>query len=185
MTDFGPKEILSRIRVRTGSLAAVAVVLLATPNWTSIIVGAAISFLGLAVRTWASGHLRKEKKLAVSGPYRYSRNPLYLGNFILGAGIAAGSRSWWILGLFIVYFAVFYPFIICQERERMKQLFPEQYEEYGKKVPLFFPWPKRRNYASRGKFSWALYQRNKEYRAVIATVVLWLVLAAKVLLLNR
>jgi hypothetical protein len=52
-------------------------------------------------------------------------------------------------------------------------------------VPLFFPWPQRRNHASRGKFSWALYQRNKEYRAVIATVVLWLVLAVKVLLLNR
>jgi len=185
MTDFGPKEILSRVRVRTGSLAAVAVVLLATPNWISIIVGAFISVLGLAVRTWASGHLRKEKKLAVSGPYRYSRNPLYLGNFILGAGIAAGSRSWWILGLFIVYFAVFYPLIICQEREQMRELFPEQYEEYGKKVPLFFPLPRRRNHASREKFSWALCKQNKEYRALIATVALWLALAGKVLLLNR
>lgn len=185
MTDFGPKEILSRVRVRTGSLAAVAVVLLATPNWTSIIIGVSISALGLAVRTWASGHLRKEKKLAVSGPYRYSRNPLYLGNFILGAGIAAGSRSWWILGLFIVYFAVFYPFIICQEREQMRKLFPEQYKEYKKNVPLFFPLLWRRNHASREKFSWALYRQNKEYRALIATVALWLVLAARILLLNR
>ena len=185
MTDFGPKEVLSRIRVRTGSLAAVAAVLLATPNWTSIIVGVAISVIGLAVRTWASGHLRKEKKLAVSGPYQYSRNPLYLGNFILGAGIVAGSRSWWILGLFIVYFAIFYPLIICQERERLRELFPGQYEEYGKKVPLFFPSPRRRNHASRGKFGWALYKQNKEYRALIATVALWLVLAGKVLLLNR
>jgi protein-S-isoprenylcysteine O-methyltransferase Ste14 len=185
MTDFSPKEILSRVRVRTGSLAAAAVVLLASPNWTSIIVGASISVLGLAVRTWASGHLRKEKKLAVSGPYRYSRNPLYLGNFILGAGIAAGSRSWWILGLFIFYFAVFYPPIICQEKERMRELFPEQYEEYGKKVPLFFPSPRRRNHASWEKFSWALYKQNRECRALFATVALWLALAAKVLLLNR
>ncbi|MDH7513410.1 MAG: isoprenylcysteine carboxylmethyltransferase family protein [Clostridiales bacterium] len=185
MSDFGPKEILSRIRVRTGSLAAAAVVLLATPNWASILIGVSISVLGLAIRTWASGHLRKEKRLTVSGPYRYSRNPLYLGNFILGAGIAAGSRSWWIVWLFIVYFAVFYPLIIVQERKRMKELFPIQYEEYRKKVPLFFPSPLRCNHASREKFSWALYKQNKEYRALIATVALWLTLAGKVLLLNR
>ncbi len=185
MDDFGPKEILSRIRVRTGTLIAVAVVLLATPDWTSIIVGVFLSAVGLSVRTWASGHLRKEKRLTVSGPYRYSRNPLYLGNFVLGAGIVVGSRSWWIAGLFLVYFAVFYPLIICRERERMRKLFPEQYEEYRKKVPLFFPSPLRRNHASREEFSWALYKQNKEYRALIATAVLWLVLAGKILLLNR
>lgn len=185
MSEFSPREWLSRLRVRAGLFAAIAVIILARPTWTSIAIGVAISFAGLAVRAWASGHLRKEKALAVSGPYRFSRNPLYLGNMIMGIGIVFGARSWWVLGLFAVYFALFYPIIIRREKDRMKELFPEQYEEYRKKVPSFFPSLLRRSFPSHGKFGWALYRKNKEYRALMGTLLFWLILAAKILLLNR
>lgn len=185
MGDFSAEELLNRLRVRAGLIAAVAVILLAQPTWLSLIEGAVISLLGLSIRAWASGHLRKEKKLAVSGPYRYSRNPLYLGNFILGLSIVAGSRSWWVGGVFLTYFTIFYPLIIRREKERMKELFPEQYEEYRKRVPSFFPSLKRQNLASQINFSRSLYKQNKEYRALIGTVAFWLILAAKILLLNR
>lgn len=178
-------ELLNRLRVRAGLIAAIAVVLLARLTWISLIEGVCISLIGLSVRAWASGHLRKEKELAVSGPYRYSRNPLYLGNSILGIGIVVGSRSWWVFGLFVAYFAIFYPLIIRREKERMKELFPEQYEEYRKRVPSFFPSLKKRTPPSQIKFSWSLYTQNREYRALTGTGVFWLILAAKILLLNR
>jgi protein-S-isoprenylcysteine O-methyltransferase Ste14 len=178
------EEILNRIRVRAGLFLAIAVVLLARPDWTSILLGVLVCLLGLAIRGWASGHLSKEKKLAVSGPYRYSRNPLYVGNFLLGIGVVGGARSWWVVGLFVCYYGVFYPLIIRRERNRMRELFPQQYEEYGKKVPLFFP-SIRRHLPAKGKFSWALYRQNKEYRALQGTILVWLVLAAKHILLNR
>ncbi len=178
------EEILNRLRVRAGVFLAIAVILLARPVWTSIFLGVLISFFGLAIRAWASGHLRKEKTLAVSGPYRYSRNPLYVGNFLLGIGIVVGARSWWVFGLFVGYYGIFYPLIIRRERNRMRELFPQQYEEYRKKVPLFFP-SIRKHYPAKGKFSWALYMRNKEYRALQGTVLVWLILAAKLILLNR
>jgi len=178
------RETLNRLRVRAGLFIAVAVIVLARPTWSSILTGILISFLGLAVRAWASGHLRKEKVLAVSGPYRYSRNPLYLGNFLLGIGITAGARSWWVLGLCIAYYALFYPMMIRRERERMKNLFPRQYHEYGKRVPLFFPNPLK-HLPANGRFSWSLYRQNKEYRALYGTVLVWLVLAAKLLLLKQ
>jgi protein-S-isoprenylcysteine O-methyltransferase Ste14 len=177
------QEILNRFRVRAGLFLALAVILLARPTWRSILSGILICALGLAIRTWASGHLRKEKELAVSGPYRYSRNPLYLGNFLLGIGVTVGARSWWVLGLCVSYFAVFYPLIIRRERERMKNLFPRQYEDYGKKVPLFFP-SLRKHLPANGRFSWSLYRLNKEYRALLGTILVWLVLAAKLLLLK-
>jgi protein-S-isoprenylcysteine O-methyltransferase Ste14 len=164
---------------------ALAVLVLARPDWASILYGVAVSVVGLGIRAWASGHLKKEKALAVSGPYRYSRNPLYLGNFVLGLSIVAGAHSWWVLGLFVVYFATFYPLIIQRERERMRQLFPKEYEEYGKKVPLFFPSLRRRLQATPARFSWTLYGQNKEYRALIGTAIFWLILAVKALLLNR
>ncbi len=185
MPDSTVPELISRLRVRTGSLIAVAVLLLATPTWPSVLVGIFLSALGLVVRTWASGHLRKEKKLAVSGPYRYSRNPLYLGNFILGIGIAAGAYSWWVLAIAGLYFALFYPILILEEKKRMKELFPQEYEEYGKKVPLFFPSFRKRNDSSPEKFSWLLYKQNKEYRALLGTAAFWLLLITKLLVLNR
>jgi protein-S-isoprenylcysteine O-methyltransferase Ste14 len=185
MSDAKIKELLNRMRVRAGLIAAIAVVLLAHPAWLSLGEGVFISLLGLGIRAWASGHLRKEKELTVSGPYRYSRNPLYFGNFILGIGIVVGARSWWVLGLFVAYFGIFYPLIIRRERERMKQLFPEQYEEYRKRVPSFFPSLKKRTLPSKIKFSWPLYKRNREYRALTGAAVFWLILAAKILLLNR
>jgi len=178
------QEILNRLRVRSGLFLAIAVVLLARSTWTSILLGVLISFFGLAVRAWASGHLSKEKKLAVSGPYRYSRNPLYVGNFLLGIGIVVGVRSWWVLGLFIIYYGIFYPLIIRRERERMRELFPQQYEEYGRRVPLFLP-SIRKHLPVRGKWSRSLYMQNKEYRALQGTILIWLVLAAKLFILNR
>jgi protein-S-isoprenylcysteine O-methyltransferase Ste14 len=184
MTRPSLEDILNRLRVRVGLFIAIAVVLLARPTWTSILLGILVSFFGLTIRAWASGHLRKEKTLAVSGPYRYSRNPLYIGNFILGIGIVVGARSWWVLGIFIVYYGVFYPLIIRRERDRMRELFPQQYEEYGKKVPLFFP-SIRKHLPVKGKFSRTLYIQNKEYRALQGTVLVWLVLAVKLIVLNR
>jgi len=178
------EEVLNRLRVRAGLFLAIAVVILARPNWRSILLGVLITFLGLAIRAWASGHLSKERRLAVSGPYRYSRNPLYIGNFLLGIGIVVGGRSWWVFGLFVCYYGIFYPLIIRRERNRMRALFPQQYEEYGKKVPLFFP-SFRKHLPAKGKFSWALYLQNKEYRALQGTILVWLVLASKLLLLNR
>jgi protein-S-isoprenylcysteine O-methyltransferase Ste14 len=184
MTRWSWQEISNRFRVRSGLFLAIAVILLARPTWISILLGVLISFLGLAVRAWASGHLSKEKALAVSGPYRYSRNPLYIGNFLLGIAIVVGARSWWVLGLFVFYYGMFYPLIICRERDRMRELFPRQYEEYGKKVPLFLP-SLRKHFPAKGKWSRSLYMQNMEYRALEGTLMIWLVLAAKLLLLNR
>ncbi len=179
------KELFNRWRVRVGWIAAIAVIILARPTWLALAEGIFVSVIGLAIRAWASGHLQKEKELTVSGPYRFSRNPLYLGSLIIGVGIVVGARSWWALGLFVVYFGAFYPLIIRRERDRMKQLFPEQYEEYKKTVPSFFPSLKKRSIPSGTRFSWSLYKQNKEYRALVGGLVFWLILTAKIFLLNR
>lgn len=171
-----------RWRVRVGSLAFLACLVLARPSWRSVALGAAVSLAGLIIRAWAAGHLKKEKELAVSGPYRYSRNPLYFGNLILGLSLAAGSGSTVVVIIFASYFLVFYPVIILTERERMKKLFPEKYKEYIKHVPLFFPWRKPHACQDRVKFSWSQYGANREYRALVGSLVYWVVLSIRILL---
>jgi len=168
-------------RVRVCSIALILVIILSRPTLASLLAGVGICLIGLFIRIWAAGHLRKEKKLTISGPYQYTRNPLYLGNFILGIGVVVGSYSWFVLGIFIFYFLLFYPPVIRKESERMKELFAEKYEEYKKKVPLFLPSLKPYPCPEKIKFSWALYNKNKEYRALIGTAVFWIILVAKLL----
>jgi len=134
-------------RVRSGLLALVLTILFARPTLLALLIGLAVTSAGLALRLWACGHLKKEKELTTSGPYRHTRNPLYLGNLFIGIGVVISSYSWWAVLIFAIYFLVFYPVIILEEKGRMKKLFPNQYKPYSQKVPLFFPnfrpsWPK-------------------------------------------
>jgi protein-S-isoprenylcysteine O-methyltransferase Ste14 len=170
-------------RVRSALLGVVLAVILAHPSRTSLIAGGSISLIGLAIRAWASSHIRKERELAVSGPYRYTRNPLYFGNFILGISMAVGGNSFWPALIFTIYFAIFYPVIILVEKERMEKYFPRQYREYKKHVPLFLPRLNPSLDEENSMVSFRLYLANKEYRAFIGTLIFWLIHTAKFLFL--
>jgi len=172
---------LYRWRVRAGLVFLPALILVARPRPASVIAGVAVCVLGLLIRAWAAGHIKKEKELAVSGPYRYTRNPLYLGNFFLGLGVGIGTDSWAGLIIFAVYFLAFYPPVILEERERMKRLFPAAYEDYRKKIPIFFPTLRPYPAAPGAKFSAAQYRKNHEQRALVGSGIIWAILMARML----
>jgi len=182
MINLSVKNIIQRWRIRAGYSGIIIVIILARPNWISIIAGFSLCSIGLLIRTWAAGHLIKEKKLTVSGPYQYTRNPLYLGNIILGLSIVLVSYSWWVLIVFAVYALLFYPSAVKGEKRRMKELFPEKYEEYSQKVPLFFPSIKRNYPVEDNKFSFLIYKKNKEYRALFGALLFWMIMIGKALL---
>lgn len=174
-------EMIYRWRVRMIPLLAILVIFLAKPALFPFLTGLGLCLLGLMFRMWAAGHIRKEKELTVSGPYKYTRNPLYLGNLILGISIVVGTYSWWCLLIFVVYFLLFYPPVMREERERMKCLFPEKYDEYKKRVPLFFPSLKPSVSSKKIKFSLPLYKKNREYRALIGASIFWFILGLKMI----
>ena len=191
MSEFNFKSAIYRWRVRGGFIGILLAIVLAKPDLTSILTGIAINLFGLYIRTWAAGHLKKEKELTISGPYKYTRNPLYVGNLILGIGAVVCSRSWWMLAYFSAYFLLFYPVAIKNEKERMKKYFPREYEDYKRKVPLFFPSLKPLSYSQKrgqspflqkGRFNWKLYKKNKEYRALLGAVLFWMLMLGKMLL---
>ena len=171
-------------RVRVSLLFVILAIVLAKPEIWAILVGVGLTIIGLGIRTWACGHLEKEKELTTSGPYRYTRNPLYFGNLLIGLGIVIASQSWWVLGCAFVVFVIFYPVIILSEKQKMEGLFPIEYATYKKHVPLFFPiyfstWPHQDI-----RFHWGKYKKNKELRAIIGSALVWLLLTAKLLFMN-
>ena len=167
-----------RWRVRAGYLVGVLYWLLARPTPHSIVYGAILAGLGLLIRGIASGHLRKDRELAVTGPYACTRNPLYLGSALLAAGFIVAGHSW-IAGLLVAaYFGIFYYAVMRNEEEDLRARFGAAFEQYAARVPLFFPRAPQgpveaTNSASEsnGNFSMAQYLRNREYKALIGTAV--------------
>lgn len=169
---------LQRFRVPLGFLFAVVFVIFARPTPVLMIVGGVVAVLGLLIRAWASGHIRKTQTLAVSGPYAYTRNPLYLGSFLIGAGFTIASGVWWLALLFIVLFLGIYFPVMNVESEDLTRIFGLEYEEYAGRVPLFFPRLSAREKTAT-KFDFGLYLKYREYRAAIGLVTALGLLAAK------
>ena len=144
-----------------------------------LLCGVGIGFLGLLLRGFAAGHLRKHKQLAISGPYAFTRNPLYLGSVLLAAGFSVASHSWISTLLLAAYLAIFYPVVIRREQAELKTLYGVAFVEYASRVPAF--WPRLSPaMASTDRFSWPLYRQNREYEAaiglVVAMVILWILM---------
>ncbi len=172
-------RIARRIRVPLGFAFAILYLWVARPNWKSMALGLGFVVAGLAIRALASGHVEKNERLAVTGPYAYTRNPLYLGSLVLAVGFAIVSRNWWIgVGLVVMFLAIYLP-VIRSEEEFLRQRFPE-FEEYSRTVPRLWPrlvWWGR----SGGSFSWPLYWKHREYNAALGVVAILALLGAKLL----
>jgi protein-S-isoprenylcysteine O-methyltransferase Ste14 len=122
------------------------------PTPVSFGIGLFLVALGAWWRVWAGGHLTRNARLAVSGPYEYTRNPFYLGRFlfIVGFGIMAGlgfnldQRTNMILTVIfavaiIAFFFVYMPRKEQREGDRLLEIFGEEYATYRKNVPPLFP----------------------------------------------
>ena len=182
---------VQRWRVPLGFACAAVFIVLARPDRRSLAVGGAVALVGLLIRAWASGHIRKNARLAVSGPYAHTRNPLYLGSFILGLGFTvAASSDWWLLlllgGLFAALFLGIYWPVMRVEAATLAEMFGGEYKAYAEAVPLLFPRPtpyRPGNPAADSvKFDPTLYMRYREYRAAVGLVVAWGVLWLKAVL---
>jgi protein-S-isoprenylcysteine O-methyltransferase Ste14 len=173
--------IARRIRVPLGFAFAILYFWLARPTWLFVALGAVIVTPGLLIRALASGHVRKNEALATSGPYAYTRNPLYLGSLLIGVGFAVAARSWWIgVALVVMFFAIYLP-VIRAEEEFLRESFPE-FEEYAKNVPRMLPriTPYAIARPSGEGFSFDLYRKHREYNALIGALAMFVVLIAKI-----
>ncbi|HKM79872.1 MAG TPA: isoprenylcysteine carboxylmethyltransferase family protein [Candidatus Acidoferrum sp.] len=173
------REFFSRWRVRLGYLLAVVVLLLARPTPHSILLGAAVGVIGLAIRAYSAGYLHKQEVLTTTGPYALTRNPLYFGSSILAVGAAVAMRSWLAAAVILVYFAVVYAFVMRREAIELRGKHGVAFDEYAAAVPLFFPrfTPRSLPGAARGAFSWAQYKRNHEYEAPVGLLLFLILLA--------
>jgi protein-S-isoprenylcysteine O-methyltransferase Ste14 len=165
-------EALARRRVTIGFVCAAVALWLADPTPRSIAFGALVAGIGELIRIWAAGHLEKGREVTVSGPYRFSRHPLYVGSSLIGAGIAIASASVIVALLTGTYLAVTLTAAIATEEKHLTEKFGHAYPEYR---------DGRARDAVR-RFSFARAMRNREYRAVCGLAAALALLALKVYL---
>ena len=144
----------------------------ARPDAVLLWTGGALILAGLIVRGWAAGVLEKDRELAVSGPYAFTRNPLYLGSFVIGVGAGVAGGRIWIGLVFLAFFIWAYRGAMARESDRLEERFGEGYRRYRHAVPAFVPRlkpyrPPRGAPPAPTSFSLARYVRNREWEAAL------------------
>jgi protein-S-isoprenylcysteine O-methyltransferase Ste14 len=168
-----------RIRVPLGFALAVLFLFLAKPSWHSLLWSLLLVLPGIALRAAASGHVKKNRELTTSGPYGYTRNPLYLGSILIAVGFAVAARSAWLALALLIMFLVIYLPVIHSEENFLRSTFPN-FDEYTSRVPRLLP---RLTSATseRGSFSSALYRKHREYNALMGSAALYAALIVKLI----
>jgi len=190
-TQWSWQKVARRIRVPLGFLAAVVFLVTIArhvPNFSAVAWSLALVLPGLALRAAASGTVKKNQELTVSGPYAFTRNPLYLGSSLIAAGFALAALSWPLTLLLAIGFVVIYIPVVASEEKFLRATFPG-FDAYCSLVPRFLPrlTPAKipsANVSSplsqpvtpgtSGGFSLRLYLQHREYNAAIGAVLLYL-----------
>jgi len=161
---------IARWRVTLGFVFAAIVLWLAEPTRTSLLWGALVAGGGELIRIWAAGHVEKSREVTRSGPYQFTRHPLYLGSSIIGIGIAVASASWLVAAIVLGYLAITIAAAIRAEEAHLREKFGSEYDAYAARVAP----PMIRS------FSMTRALDNREHHTIAGLVVALLLLAFKV-----
>jgi protein-S-isoprenylcysteine O-methyltransferase Ste14 len=182
----GWQKIARRIRVPLGFVLAGVFLWLARPTWKTMLLSLLLVVPGVWLRAYAAGYVRKNRELTLTGPYAYTRNPLYMGSAMIAFGFAVAAGSWIILAALAVMFAAIYIPTILSEEAYLREHFAG-FDEYAAKVPRLLPrltaaeFPANEN-ASGGRFSADQWRHHREYNALMGAGAIYLALAVRLFL---
>lgn len=175
----GWQKFARRARVPLGFIVAAIFLIFARPSWRSLAWGLVLVVPGLWLRGYAAGYVKKNAELTRTGPYAYTRNPLYLGSMSIAAGFAVAAGRWWLVVLLVGMFLLIYVPTILSEEQFLRGTF-FQFEDYAKRVPRLLPrlTPARFDDPNRGmgRFSRERYFHHREYNASIGAAALYVAL---------
>jgi len=159
----------ARWRVFLGFVFAAIALWLATPTQMSLLIGAAVSLLGESIRLWAAGHLEKSKEVTRSGPYQFTRHPLYLGSSLIGLGFAIAANHPVVAIIVVAYLLLTLTAAMRSEEAHLREKFGDAYDAYVEKRSARMERP----------FSWQRALHNREHHTLAGLAAALLVLALK------
>jgi protein-S-isoprenylcysteine O-methyltransferase Ste14 len=173
------QRVARRIRVPLGFLAAALYLFelwRRAPQPAAVAWSLALVLPGLWLRAYAAGYVKKNRELTQTGPYAFTRNPLYLGSMLMAGGFAVALLSWPVAVVLAVGFTAIYVPVIASEERFLRATFPE-FDAYCRRVPRLIPRltraPGPTANGAQGAFSLSLYLRHREYNASIGAALLY------------
>lgn len=163
-------RIAQKVRVPAGTVLGFIFLFLMHPSVRSLWVGGVIALAGALVRVWAAGHIEKGRALTQGGPYARTRNPLYLGSFLMAVGVLIAGQGYWLLIVFGIFFVLFYYPTMRAEEKELLEGHGDQFLIYARDVPLFFP-SFRREERDSSAFLWSRVVRNREHRTLLGLLL--------------
>jgi protein-S-isoprenylcysteine O-methyltransferase Ste14 len=162
-------KFLARWRVFLGFVFAAIALWLATPTPLSLLIGAAVSVIGESIRLWAAGHLEKSREVTRSGPYQFTRHPLYLGSSLIGIGFAIAANHLVVAIIVVAYLLLTLTAAMRSEEAHLREKFGDAYDAYVEKrsAPMDRP------------FSWERALHNREHHTIAGLCAALLILAVK------
>ncbi|HET7314337.1 isoprenylcysteine carboxylmethyltransferase family protein [Salinisphaera sp.] len=181
-------DVMTRLRARRitprlllAYAAAAGVLLFAAPWAPTYALGSVVVGLGLVLRIWTFGHLRKNQNVITTGPYAHTRNPAYVGSALVMTGlfIAAGNPynnrglAIWMTGIagLYVFFKYYMPRKYRREYGKLRKLFGPSVAEHAAHVPDFFPRLTPWRSGDTQRFSWACVRANHELVWPVAGII--------------
>lgn len=139
-------------------------------EWGALI-GLFLVGVGLVMRCWALGYCTKGRGLTTSGPYRFVRHPIYVGNTLAFLGFSLISHDLDNLILVVLYLLIVYGAAILHEEEGCRQQFGPLYLLYCQKVPALIPYRvfSSLSHYTTERFSWSRFRVNRGEEACIYT----------------
>ena len=169
-----------KVRVPAGTALGVIFLLFMHPSVRSLMIGGFFTLAGVLIRIWSAGHIEKRIRLARSGPYAYTRNPLYLGSFLMAFGVILAGQGYWLLPFFALFFGgVYFPVMRAEEHD-LEQTHGAEFLEYARSTPLFFPKPRSKKAKNTdgqtARFAWSRVRKNREHRNLVSLLVIQVIL---------
>ena len=181
----GWQKIARRVRVPLGFVVAAIFLVFARPSWHTLAWSLLLVLPGLWLRGYAAGYVKKNAELTRTGPYAYTRNPLYLGSMGIAAGFAVAAGQLWLGVLLVVMFLVIYVPTILSEENFLRGAFPS-FDEYAQRVPRLLPRLTAARFANAnaggGQFSAERYRHHREYNALMGAVAIYAALTLRMVL---
>ncbi len=193
MTNNNLAEWKEKYRVRMGLFFGLIFIWRAQPRTVLFLVpGLLLASVGLFLRQWAAGCIKKNDALARTGPYALLRHPLYAGSFLLAFGLIFASTSFNLsiskpyLDRTLFYWSFFWLMVesvylpkVDKEEAMLKAKFPEDYDRFAAEVPRFIPKEFVLPKIKPEEFSWEIWKKNKEYFSLVGFLFLAALLIAR------
>jgi protein-S-isoprenylcysteine O-methyltransferase Ste14 len=182
------QKVARRIRVPLGFAVAAVFLVFAQPTWLTLACSLWPVLVGLWLRGYAAGYVKKNAELTRTGPYAYTRNPLYLGSILLAVGFSVAAGRWWLILLLVAMFLAIYIPTILSEEAYLRSVFPA-FDAYATKVPRLLPRISPARFpdlaSGAGSFQSKQYKHHREYNASVGAAAIYAALLLRMLLLKH